>query len=691
VTAIDFASLRREGLARVRRLAGGTWTDHNVHDPGITILEQVCYALSDLGYRTGYDMRDLLARDGEDPYASLFGPDRILPTSPVTISDLRKVAIDVAGVRNAWVELVDEPAAAFDAAQGEVSYADDKTSGSAPNPNVTAIHVKGLYRVSVERSELEDVDSATVVTEVTRRLHRCRGLCTDYRQIVVLENQPIGLDVTLEIGTVEDVTALLADVYQALAGYFSPAVRFHTLEEMLARGYRMDQIFDGPLLDHGFIDASELARMNRRDSVRISDLIHALMAVPGVAAVKSLHFLAHDGTPAADWLLLVDAGKTPRFDLEKSRIRLEKRGLRVDTGLASAAQKRFDKQALEASQPRGSAALGRDLRPTPGRDRRIARYQPVQQHFPMVYGIGRAGLPQSAPPQRRAQALQLKAYIMFFDQLLANHYAQLANLEKLFSFHDETTDSYFSQPVPDDGTLALDEVRAKRADEHAAALQRITEQPLDLAPPAAPDEASRLRRRNRFLDHLLARFGEQFRDYSLLQGGLHAEPAARDAQLARDKRAFLRDYPAIGLNRGTAFDCLERTDGPVDNISGLELTLRRKLGIVAPDERFYLVEHVLLRPVPGDANQHGPLLRAARVRDPYSLQITFVFPQAPVRYADPDFKAFVERTVNEETPAHIAVTIAWKDDAAMQAFRDAYERWTVELRAARLRELGIEP
>jgi hypothetical protein len=41
---VDFASLRQEALALIPRLAGENWTDHNSHDPGITILEQVCYA-----------------------------------------------------------------------------------------------------------------------------------------------------------------------------------------------------------------------------------------------------------------------------------------------------------------------------------------------------------------------------------------------------------------------------------------------------------------------------------------------------------------------------------------------------------------------------------------------------------------------------------------------------------------------
>jgi hypothetical protein len=234
-------------------------------------------------------------------------------------------------------------------------------------------------------------------------------------------------------------------------------------------------------------------------------------------------------------------------------------------------------------------------------------------------------------------------------------------------------------------------LRKSNPAEHAIALQRMTEQPLAVGASETSDETSRLRRRNRFLDHLLARFGEQFRDYSMLQGGMLAEPAAREARLTHDKRAFLRDYPEIGLNRGTAFNCLEPSDADAQNISGLERTLRRKLGIVASEERFYLVEHVLLRPVAGDANQHGPLLRAARVGDPYSLQVTFVFPATAARYADTNFRTFVERTVNEETPAHITVYIAWKDDAGMQVFRDAYAWWTHELRRTRRLEAGLTP
>lgn len=53
----DFARLREVALGGVREqvdpAAPDAWTDHNVHDPGITLLEALLWALADAHYRTG--------------------------------------------------------------------------------------------------------------------------------------------------------------------------------------------------------------------------------------------------------------------------------------------------------------------------------------------------------------------------------------------------------------------------------------------------------------------------------------------------------------------------------------------------------------------------------------------------------------------------------------------------------------
>ena len=60
--SMDYAFLRQEGIRHLERMAGQLWTDFNVHDPGITILEQVCYAITDLGYRIAYEPAGLARR-----------------------------------------------------------------------------------------------------------------------------------------------------------------------------------------------------------------------------------------------------------------------------------------------------------------------------------------------------------------------------------------------------------------------------------------------------------------------------------------------------------------------------------------------------------------------------------------------------------------------------------------------------
>lgn len=692
-SALDFASLRSEGLAIIRRLAGETWTDHNAHDPGITILEQLCYALTDLAYRAQYDLPDLLASAGEDPYASLYGPAEILPTSPVTLTDLRKLVIDVPGVKNAWIEMVDEPSATFNAAQKEVSHlapAPGGQDGAAPtSPNVSQIRVKGLYRVRIEKSDLDDIDGGMIRWETALRLHAARGLGQDFHEIKILEFQRVRLAATLEIDAVGDAVALLANVYLKIAAYMSPAVPFRTLGEMLERGRRIDQIFEGPLLEQGFIDSEELAAVERRRSLRVSDLIRELMSVPGVLAVKNLHFLdpTAPDKPSKDWLLDIGADQTPVFDLDNSDIRLEKRGLRVEQGLRAGAKALSVALARKARSP-VPAATEPDLRPRRGRDRNVAAYSSVQQQFPPVYGIGPGGLPASARPERKARAKQLKAYLMFYDQLLANEFAQLANAGRLFSFHDASPDSYFSQAVEDGGELGLDELRVSGRKDHVELLRAFTE-----------GDQPGARRRNRFLNHLLARFGEHFRELALLPPAADVKSVLTPEALAERKRSFLRDYPRLSRDRGTGFNYLE--PATPDNVSGFERALRHKLGLADPGERVYVVEHVLLRPIAGDALQHGPLFRAAGVRDPYSLQISVVlldrYPKmaaetreyAHSRGVFEHFKRFAEQTVREETPAHLTQRVVWMAEPDFRAFGAAFAAWLERLRAYRLSELGI--
>src|SRR4051812_25380694 len=108
--AEDFFRLRRDGIGFIGQVGSARWTGYNTHDPGITTLEALCYAITDLAYRPGWDIEDILSppaasADPSQPYPNqaFFTARDILTINPATADDFRRLLIDLGKVRNAWV------------------------------------------------------------------------------------------------------------------------------------------------------------------------------------------------------------------------------------------------------------------------------------------------------------------------------------------------------------------------------------------------------------------------------------------------------------------------------------------------------------------------------------------------------------------------------------------------------------
>ena len=154
--AEDFYYLRREGIGFIEQMSSQLWTDYNVHDPGITTLEALCYAITDLAYRIGMDIKDILtpetaATDPTRPYGNqaFFTARQILTVDPITADDIRRLLIDLEYVRNAWV--------LCKTCACEVSYyawCDEKDqlrlSYQKDEPNAKQVYPLGLYDVLLE-------------------------------------------------------------------------------------------------------------------------------------------------------------------------------------------------------------------------------------------------------------------------------------------------------------------------------------------------------------------------------------------------------------------------------------------------------------------------------------------------------------------------------------------------------------
>ncbi len=586
--ALDFNFLRQEGIRHIQRLAGATWTDYNTHDPGVTILDLLCYAITDLGYRINYDIKDLLAEKEGSAYDSLYSPSKILTVNPVTVLDLRKIVLDVEGVKNGWVEKQTQ-------AKPDIYFnPHDKTlTLSKETESVEMRALSGLYRVLIEQKEDTQTDAQTLETEVKKRLQACRGLCEDFAEIKVLVPQPITMAGQIEVGQVTDVDKLAADVLFAVACFISPPIAFHSLDSLLKKGKRIDEIFEGPVLSRGFIEDDDLLRASRKTELHTSDIIREIMDVPGVLAVNSIQLWPDDRANAEEWLLPLDTEKTPALkirwnnDTIASDLTFTRNGfaLRIDPVKLT----RYYRELMQANNHQPLDVKERDLTPPPTSYRHIDNYYSVQNHFQQVYGVGQTGLPGSAPPKRMAQAKQLKAYLFFFEQVLADYFKQTAHAKDLFSFYNNNG-TYFRQSLRH-ALPGAEEIMTPPMEAEAGATEETAAGSGDDLPG----------RKNRFLDHLLARFSENFTEYSLLLFD-------QLTQTTTLKQVFLQNYPAVSNERGKAFN-YTLPGWNTDNISGLEKRVAAKLGITNftrrslsgdGSEGFHLLEHILLRPVPED-------------------------------------------------------------------------------------------
>ena len=63
------------------------------------------------------------------------------------------------------------------------------------------------------------------------------------------------------------------------------------------------------------------------------------------------------------------------------------------------------------------------------------------------------------------------------------------------------------------------------------------------------------------------------------------------------------------------------------------------------------------------------------ITDYYSFRLTIVLPYWPIRFRNLGFREYVERTIRQETPAHILPKICWIDLQQMNGLEANYLQW----------------
>lgn len=697
--ALDYDVLRQEGLKHIEQLASSLWTDYNAHDPGITLLEALCYAITELGYRCSFEMEHLLY-DATDQV--LYPARQILSNHPFTLADYRKLLIDLDGINNAWLsptkhqetpiflnrqekvlqveptdttlqlnglydvvldfdsdeqygdlntgdieltspagdfvvkfelpvykdvpsDILREPIASVTAQQagGTELYELILTSENGtsynipfgmtvtlhpPTGNVTAVQLGTLLEDADYVQQIADTfllklkTIHTIFKHVVKQLHAHRNLCEDFVSIKQVAYEEIAFCMDIDVSPDTDIERVQAELFFAIERYLSPAVNFYSLKELLDKGWETQDIYNGVPLNNGFVDPKELEETQLRTHLYTSDVINLLMDIEGVLAVRNLLMTkyGHDGEPmdgfvGQDWCMAISEYHKPVLSLSQSKIILFKNNYPF--------RARVSEVRDTLSVMRAQYVLGKhkghdmDINLDTGRLRDTLSYWPVQYDLPAVYGVGQSGLPAHADTLRKAQQRQLKGYLQFFEQLLADFFAQLTNAKRLFSVED-IKQTYFAQYLGDikdtDGLLSDNLKTAINTGPASAQWQAIYER-----------QTQYNERRNRFLDHLLARFAESFNDFALLRYQINYKEQTTERisneELIDAKIRTLKQYPELSANRSKAFNYFPQTDEfdlatnelwDTDNVSGLEKRVGALTGIQDVTRRFlYCIKH----------------------------------------------------------------------------------------------------
>lgn len=568
----DFNFLKEEAIDYIQKHIGTEWTNFNPSDPGITILDQVCYALTELGYCTDFTIPDILtnAKGKIEIEDQFYLPYKILTTAPYTLNDYRKYLIDRnENINNVAILTYQNNIFPFNRIYQVYLYI---------NPEITNVN-----------------ESKNICKAAFYELNKSRNLGELFNLPLAL--QPVNCTISGKIAIKNEIDqyAVLLELQNTIRAFIFAKPAQASYETSKQNGYNAAEIYDGPYLKNGWILNESL--IDKRDSLKAIDLIPVIESVKGIVTVSGLQLyqdkknvsvlqatvhqiLAIDilGSYKSKNLILTCNGKDLPFDAFGP--------LQITTDKFEQNTTNLNTQA--------------NLKLPKSNFRDINTYYSIQNTFPQQYAIGDDKIEDDSQPIQVAQSRQLKGYLTLFDQILANQFSQLANIPKLFSFTNSVcgapsdeenfyavkdkhqqknleypvpyrmfSPSYFYQSlynVPHIKPLLKDnktfdysfslEMKAELKEKSWFDYQQDPYNPYIFGMMKIIEEEDvNLHRRNNLLDHLLARHGESPKVIdALIDDTIYTGDKRKDQLIL--KSLYLQNLGLLSYNRQKAYNFL---------------------------------------------------------------------------------------------------------------------------------------
>lgn len=635
----------RHGIECLQKYCGEIWTDYNIHDPGVTIFEQLCYALSELHYKSTFPVEDYFFEKDNRLLFDKLGlqlPERILPNACITINDLRRVLFDeVDEIGNIWIEHHDK-------------------------------NFQGLYTVYVDIADHLQINEKlkkNVCSKILDAFAKRRNLGEDIEEIIILDRCMVELYGTVEIHTMRPAWEVCGEIYAKCAEYVSKNMHYRSVKEMHSLGLTLPELFDGPLLKYGIIPESDLTTLQRM--ICISEMTSRIKNIKGVVDVYNLSLhtddkIIEDSTPAVEGVKV----KYIKLPQNSNEIHLDllSSGHSLPLNYKHIIDETRKKLINDLNYPEYLNDVRR-LYPLPkGNYHRFDDYYSIQNDFPSVYGISREGMPNFETKEKKAKAKQLKAYLWLFEQIIADMSCSLENIKNLFSTDPSIRSTLFSRYL---GNREIADIEELYTNPHQSAesLRNAL---------SCFDKFSD--KRNAVLDMMLGIYGLDLGQVSLHNMRKKGDSLNPSDSMINNKLRYLSYAPLLADRLVKGADLISVNSKRSETISGLELQVMLRTGNdpenIDPLERLIVIEHVLLRQSVKNYSE--------KTKNYFNCRVTVFFPGYSGRYADNQFRTLVMQIIEKYMPAHIFVNYLWCDELQWLTIEKKYHEWCVLTREKRI-------
>lgn len=527
-----YEALRERAIALLQALSGEQWTDFNHHDPGVTLLDALCYALTENLFGAQQPLVDLLAvPGGRIPYRrlGLHAAEEILPCRPCTGMDYMRWLLDrVPGALQAHARVADG---------------------------------NGLWRMELEvaTSQAQGAQAAAA-----RAYWAQRNLGEDMAVLPrVLQPRWCSLQLNVSIEGVRAPEDILAELVARCAEHIDAAPRRLSLMERVAApdgAISLADALDGPRMRQGWIDTGSLER-DLESRVYFGDLARAALTVDGVLEVGEISLSADglDGSSGAlprrgeDWVLRL---RWPDRYEAMAGWQIKRRGNPIAMAQDTLLQRLDDLRRNadgRAAADSTSYVMGSPLVRPRGEYLPPSAYVSLHHQLPNIY---RERVDLLGHPVNAADTAQLRAYLALLEQWLAHGDAQTRYLRELYEIARKPKASYAWQVLGDEHVPGLD------------ALYTMDREQVRDNVFAPADDA--LERRGRVLDHLLSLYGEGCWQGSIRPFGWYFSAEAWRLHLFEQKRLMLARIATLTRDRQGAIDYSRRSLGRRGNTSALQ-------------------------------------------------------------------------------------------------------------------------